>query len=61
MAADTRDQGIVVDLLPPGQARKLDDYDAVIVGGALYATRWHRQAWAKSIGARLQHAGEPAA
>ncbi len=45
MVADgLRYEGIVADLLPPGQVKKLNDYDAVIVGGALYATRWHRQA-----------------
>jgi menaquinone-dependent protoporphyrinogen oxidase len=37
-----RDRGLTVDLLPPGQIHSLDDYDAVIVGGALYANRWHK-------------------
>jgi menaquinone-dependent protoporphyrinogen oxidase len=45
MAADgLREEGFTVDVLPPGQVRRLDDYDAVIVGGALYATRWHKAA-----------------
>jgi menaquinone-dependent protoporphyrinogen oxidase len=45
MVADgLRAEGITVDLLPPGQVSKLDGYDAVVVGGALYAFRWHRQA-----------------
>jgi menaquinone-dependent protoporphyrinogen oxidase len=45
MAADgLRDEGFTVDVLPPGQARRLDGYDAVIVGGALYANRWHKAA-----------------
>ena len=45
MVADgLRDEGITVDVLPPGQVSKPGSYDAVVVGGALYATRWHRQA-----------------
>jgi menaquinone-dependent protoporphyrinogen oxidase len=45
MAADgLRDEGFTVDVLPPGQVRRLDGYDAVIVGGALYALRWHKAA-----------------
>jgi menaquinone-dependent protoporphyrinogen oxidase len=36
------EEGLTVDLLPPGQIHGLDGYDAVIVGGALYANRWHR-------------------
>jgi len=45
MVADgLRDEGIAVDLLSPGKVKKLDEYDAVVVGGALYATRWHRKA-----------------
>ncbi len=44
VADDLRDEGITVDLLPPQQVKKLDGYDAVVVGGALYAFRWHRQA-----------------
>ena len=42
VAADLREEGFDVDLLPPRQVRRLDGYDAVIVGGALYAFRWHR-------------------
>jgi len=45
MVADgLREEGFTVDVLPPGQVRRLDGYDAVIVGGALYAFRWHRSA-----------------
>jgi menaquinone-dependent protoporphyrinogen oxidase len=39
-----REEGFTVDLLPPDQIRGLDAYDAVIVGGALYAGRWHKAA-----------------
>lgn len=44
MVADgLRAEGFDVDLLPPRQVRRLDGYDAVIVGGALYAFRWHKE------------------
>ncbi len=39
-----REQGVTVDVLPPRSVRHLDGYDAVVVGGALYAFRWHRDA-----------------
>jgi menaquinone-dependent protoporphyrinogen oxidase len=39
-----REEGLTADLLPPGQIHSLDGYDAVIVGGALYANRWHKAA-----------------
>ena len=45
MVADgLRQEGLIVDVLPPSQVRRLDDYDAVVVGGALYAFRWHKAA-----------------
>ncbi len=44
VASELRDRDITVDVLPAAQVRRLDDYDAVIVGGALYAFRWHRAA-----------------
>lgn len=39
-----RDEGVEVDLLPPREAARARDFDAAIVGGALYANRWHRAA-----------------
>jgi len=39
VADDLRDEGVTVDLLPPSQVKNLDDYDAVVVGGALYSSR----------------------
>jgi len=39
-----REHGIDADVLAPGKVRGLDGYDAVVVGGALYAFRWHRAA-----------------
>jgi menaquinone-dependent protoporphyrinogen oxidase len=39
-----QNEGQRVDVLPPDQAEKATDFDAVIVGGAVYANRWHRAA-----------------
>ena len=39
-----RDERYEVEVLPPGDVNDLDRYDAVVVGGALYAHRWHRAA-----------------
>jgi menaquinone-dependent protoporphyrinogen oxidase len=39
-----REEGITVDLRAPREVKRLGDYDAVVVGGALYAFRWHRDA-----------------
>jgi menaquinone-dependent protoporphyrinogen oxidase len=45
MVADgLRDFGLDVQVLPPKRIRDLSGYDAVVVGGALYAFRWHRAA-----------------
>lgn len=39
-----RGEGIDVELLPAAQAMRASGFDAVVVGGALYANRWHRDA-----------------
>ncbi len=45
MVADgLRETGCTVDVHPAGKVGGIDDYDAVVVGGALYAYRWHRAA-----------------
>jgi len=44
VAEDLRDEGFTVDLCAAREVGRLDGYDAVIVGGALYAFRWHRAA-----------------
>jgi menaquinone-dependent protoporphyrinogen oxidase len=45
LADALRGHGLWVHLKPAGSVRgDIDDYDAVIVGGALYAGRWHRHA-----------------
>jgi menaquinone-dependent protoporphyrinogen oxidase len=44
VAEDLRAEGYEVDMRAPRQVRHLTEYDAVVVGGALYAARWHRDA-----------------
>lgn len=44
VAEALHDEGFTVDVFPARQVARCDDYDAVIVGGALYAFRWHRDA-----------------
>jgi menaquinone-dependent protoporphyrinogen oxidase len=44
IAQAIRDQGFTAEVLPSSQVGRLADYDAVIVGGALYAGRWHKAA-----------------
>jgi menaquinone-dependent protoporphyrinogen oxidase len=45
MIADTlRKGGFDVALRSAGDVQEVGDYEAVIVGGALYASRWHRDA-----------------
>ncbi len=39
-----RAENLVVELVPASWARSPDEYDAVVVGGALYLNRWHRHA-----------------
>jgi menaquinone-dependent protoporphyrinogen oxidase len=43
--ADTlQSERFEVDVLPPRAATRVTGFDAAIVGGALYANRWHRDA-----------------
>jgi menaquinone-dependent protoporphyrinogen oxidase len=44
VAAELRTRGLEVDVLPAEQAHAVGDYDGVVIGGALYAGRWHPQA-----------------
>lgn len=44
IADDLRQDGLDVDVLSADRAGSLDGYDVVIVGGALYALRWHSDA-----------------
>ena len=44
VANGLRDFGLDVQVCPPKQVHDLSSYDAVVVGGAVYAFRWHRDA-----------------
>jgi menaquinone-dependent protoporphyrinogen oxidase len=44
LAAALRDRGLEVDVVPAADVRGLDGYGAVVLGGALYMGRWHRDA-----------------
>ncbi|HZM32669.1 MAG TPA: flavodoxin domain-containing protein [Acidimicrobiales bacterium] len=44
LATALRDRGMTVDLAPAAEVGPLGPYDLVVVGGALYAGRWHRDA-----------------
>jgi menaquinone-dependent protoporphyrinogen oxidase len=44
IAAELRRRGLSADLADAGEVPSIDGYDAVVVGGALYAMRWHRDA-----------------
>jgi menaquinone-dependent protoporphyrinogen oxidase len=39
-----REEGFTVEVKPANSVEYLDGYEAVILGGALYANRWHRDA-----------------
>ncbi len=44
VADELRAEGFVVDVRPVSDVHELSDFDAVIVGGAIYSGRWHRGA-----------------
>lgn len=44
VAEDLRAEGFNVDVRPPAEVQQLDEYDAVVVGGAVYAVHWHPEA-----------------
>jgi menaquinone-dependent protoporphyrinogen oxidase len=45
MVADAlREEGYTLEVAPARGVRRLEGYEAVVVGGALYASRWHRDA-----------------
>jgi menaquinone-dependent protoporphyrinogen oxidase len=41
---ELRRQGAETEVVPAHLVRSCTGYDAVVIGGALYATRWHRDA-----------------
>lgn len=44
LAAALEHEGLKVDMRLPHEVKRIDAYDAVIVGGGLYANRWQRDA-----------------
>jgi menaquinone-dependent protoporphyrinogen oxidase len=44
VAASLREAGLKVDLRPMSQVESLDQYEAVVLGAAIYNSRWHAEA-----------------
>jgi menaquinone-dependent protoporphyrinogen oxidase len=44
MAATLRENGLDVDLQPMQSVKQLENYDAIVLGAAIYGTRWHPDA-----------------
>ena len=44
VAAVLRKEGFTAEALPAGAVARVTPYDAVVVGGGLYAGRWHKNA-----------------
>jgi len=44
IAAALREAGLVVDIQPMRDVKSIDSYDAVVLGAAIYNTRWHPDA-----------------
>jgi menaquinone-dependent protoporphyrinogen oxidase len=44
IGASLRAEGVAAEVLPARQVRDVAAYEAVVLGGALYANRWHRDA-----------------
>jgi menaquinone-dependent protoporphyrinogen oxidase len=44
VAAGLRRHGVEADVLPAAEVKTIQPYDAVVIGGALYANGWHRDA-----------------
>ncbi|MEU6272906.1 flavodoxin domain-containing protein [Streptomyces populi] len=44
VAGTLREEGLTVRALPAGSVTSVAPYDAVVVGGGLYAGRWHKDA-----------------
>jgi menaquinone-dependent protoporphyrinogen oxidase len=44
IARELEGNGLQVDVMPAGRIQAIEPYEAVIVGGALYSTRWHKDA-----------------
>src|SRR6266536_3613757 len=44
LGAALREDGLSVDVRPAAEVRDVSGYDAVVLGGAVYAARWHPEA-----------------
>jgi menaquinone-dependent protoporphyrinogen oxidase len=44
IAATLAEEGVDVDVRPAASVKTIDDYEGVVLGGALYTGRWHRDA-----------------
>ena len=44
VAASLREAGLKVDLRPLSQVESLDQYEAVVLGAAIYNAKWHAEA-----------------
>jgi len=44
ITAALREAGLEVDIRPMQEVRTLDNYDAVVLGAAIYGARWHPEA-----------------
>jgi menaquinone-dependent protoporphyrinogen oxidase len=44
VAGVLRDDGLEVDVRPASEVTDVEPYDVVVIGGALYMGRWHRDA-----------------
>jgi len=44
IATTLRDAGLEVDIQPMREVKRLDAYDAVVLGAAIYNARWHPEA-----------------
>ncbi|GGR36943.1 flavodoxin domain-containing protein [Streptomyces roseolus] len=44
VASVLRDEGLEAEVRPPSEVEDVAPYDAIVIGGALYMGRWHRDA-----------------
>ncbi|KUL21118.1 flavodoxin domain-containing protein [Streptomyces regalis] len=54
-----RKEGLTAESLPAGSVARVDPYDAVVVGGAVYAGRWHKDSRRFLRRHRRELAGRP--
>lgn len=54
-----RKEGLTAEALPAGSVDRVESYDAVVVGGGLYAGRWHKDARRFLRRHRRELAGRP--